>query len=57
MLDALGGDLSSPPAGFRLVVGFRGGEGGGKGRLNIGALIEKEFWGRLGDNHNMEPPN
>ena len=56
MLDALGGDLSSPPAGFRLVVGFRG-RGGGKGRLNIGALIEKEFWGRLGDNHNMEPPN
>ena len=53
MLDALGGDPSSPPAGFRLVVGFRG----GKGRLNIGALIEKEFWGRLGDNHNMEPPN
>ena len=40
MLEALGGDLSSPPAGFRLGVGFGG---GGKGRLNIGALIEKEF--------------
>ena len=30
MLDALGGDLSSPPAGFRLVVGFRGGGGEGE---------------------------
>ena len=29
MLDALGGDLSSPPAGFRLVVGFGGGGEGG----------------------------